>query len=112
MSRKRWLTARRVTPVVARSSSCVSEANPVIDLIIRLQSRSTVMSYAFGLVGGLFLELQFVKFRIRAAAREQLLVAPCFDDPATFQDNDDVGAADGREPMGDDKRRPVQHQGR
>src|SRR4029434_2813606 len=98
--------------MVARSSSCVSEANPVIDFIIGLQSRSTVLSYAFGLVGGLFLKLQFVKFRIRAATREQFLVATCFDDPAAFQYNDRCRASDGGQPMSDDKRRPVEHQRR
>src|SRR5262245_27002749 len=111
-SRNRWFTARRVTPIVARSSSCVSEAYPVIDLIIGLRSRSTVVSYALRLVGGLFLKLQFVKSRIRAATREQFLVATRFDDPAALQDDNRVGTPNSGQPMSDDKRGPVEHQRR
>jgi hypothetical protein len=33
-SRNLWFTARTVTPIVAASSSLVSDAKPVIDLII------------------------------------------------------------------------------
>src|ERR1041384_6037952 len=97
--------------MVARSSSCVSEAKPVIDLIIADGTRQRAWrrsSYAFRLLrrfGRFLLQLQFIEFRIRAAPREQFVVAARFDDAPALQDDDGIGPADGRQAVGDDKRR-------
>src|SRR5690349_7755630 len=102
-------------PIVARSSSWVSEAKPVMDLIIaagRGQWADGSRSYAFRLVGRLLLQLEFVKFRIRAASREQFLVPAGFDNATAFEDDDGIGTANRREAVRNDERRPVQHQGR
>src|SRR5258705_13757577 len=100
-------------PIVARSSWCVSEAKPVMDLIMAAGSRQRAAgsgSYAFGFVGRLFLQLQFVKFRIRTAPGEQFFMPPALDDAAPLQDDDGGGAADGGGPVREDERGPVQHQ--
>ena len=70
-----------VTAMVARSSSCVSEAKPVMDLITTFDLRRFVF------------ELQLVEFRIGAAPRHQLLVRAAFDDAPALEDDDRVGRA-------------------
>src|SRR6266851_127753 len=60
---------------------------------------------------GLDAVLAVVEVRIAAATREQILVPAPLDDPAVLQDEDRVRAADGREPVRDDKGRPALHQG-
>src|SRR6266545_4047208 len=51
------------------------------------------------------LVLLVVQLAIPAVHREQLVVRPAFDDFAVLEDENLVGAADGREPVRDDERR-------
>ena len=57
-------------------------------------------------------DLQRVEFRIdTASARQQFLVSADLRDAAALEHDDGVRPAYGREPMGDDKRGAVPHQG-
>src|SRR5919106_1733361 len=47
-----------------------------------------------------------VERAVAAAERDELVVRALLDDAAVLEDDDEVGAADRREPVGDDERRP------
>ena len=51
-------------------------------------------------------QLQVVKAGVESAAREQILVLSFFDDPASLEDQDPIGGADGAQAMGDHERGP------
>src|SRR5437762_4208064 len=55
-------------------------------------------------------KLQFIQPPVLSALGQQLRVAPCLSYSAAFHDNDCVGAANGRQTMGDNDRRSVSHQ--
>ena len=52
-------------------------------------------------------KLAAVELVVVAAAGEQLAVRALLDDPAVAHDEDEVGAADGGEPVGDEEAGPV-----
>src|SRR4029079_17943508 len=55
-------------------------------------------------------KLRGVQVVVEAALGEERLVRALFHDPAVVHDQDRIGVADGRQPMGDDEARPAQHQ--
>ena len=109
-SRKRWFTARIVTAIVARSSSRVSDAKPVM-LLIMSTERDHARLAACRAASGASSSCSCIERRVGAAGpRQQLVVAADLDDPAALEHDDRVGAADRRQPVRDDERRAVQHQ--
>ena len=59
---------------------------------------------------GYAVELAVVHVGIRAAGRQQLVVIALLDDIAVAHDQNQVGVADGREAVRDDKARTAFHQ--
>src|SRR5215208_4629405 len=55
--------------------------------------------------GGGLLRLVAVQAPVRPLRRQQLLVGALLDDAAVVEHDDPAGAADGRQPVGDDDRR-------
>src|SRR5262245_15675395 len=112
-----------VTLIVARSSSRVTDANPVIDLIIRLPSRVQKDPAYFAshlpappappalgrhdpAVSLSSQELHLIQRRVGTRrTRKQLVVPSHLYDAPPFQHDDHVGAPDCRQPMRDDERR-------
>ena len=66
---------------------------------------------AFELFGiGRFLRLQTEKLAVGSVLQHQGVVSPGFHDPAVIEHQDHVGIPDGRQAVGDHKRRPVPDQ--
>jgi hypothetical protein len=57
-----------------------------------------------------FRKLQFVKSAVDSTTVEQLLVCPHLDNPAGIHNHYPISAADRRESMSNDDRRPPRHQ--
>jgi hypothetical protein len=55
-------------------------------------------------------ELHVVKPAVETLSSQELPVSPLLHDPAGFENDDSIGAAHGRETMGDDERRLVLHE--
>src|SRR5689334_9449946 len=116
-SRYRWFSARIVTVTVARSSSRVTEANPVIDLIMKVQSGASRILLAStswsgdpaeaGSHSGLasFEQLHLVQRRIRSRrTADEIVMSADLRDPPLLEHDDRVGPPDRRQPVRDDER--------
>src|SRR5260221_10873489 len=103
-----------VTATVARSSSRVTAAKPVMLLIIDLPDlpgpRDPLGRSHRRFRLSSFEELKLIERRICAlGTREELVVPADLDDASAFEHDDRVGATDRRQAVRDDERRAVQH---
>src|SRR4051795_2561562 len=89
-------------------------ASDGLSLVSRSASAETGWSIRFSVSGSICIPSSLrrsvgrpvaVQRQVEAACREQLVVRALLDDPAVLQDDDQVGVADRREPVGDDEGR-------
>src|SRR5690606_19490479 len=100
---------RRATPPARQRASAVASrrtSNYTLGPTRRQPAPVRLQLPHRGLGMPLFGALQLLHARVESSGGHELLVPPALDDAAAIEDEDAVGPADGREPVGDDKRRP------